>query len=118
MRLLLIIFFIFFIPIPIKLNIYYSNMTYFIKLYKLTLISKTKLENKNKKSENIDKKKHECSSDFNEDINWKTFLLDLHNTNLKFKPLLRIKFNFSYSFNDAAKTAISYGVLYQFPPLI
>jgi hypothetical protein len=116
MRLLLIILLLFFIPIPIKLNIYYSNINYFIKLYNLTIISKTKSENKSKKSAH--KEKHEQFSNFNDEINLKTLLLDLHNTNLKFKPLLRIKFDFSYSFTDAARTAISYGVLYQFPPLI
>ena len=42
----LVILLIFFIPIPIKFNIYYSTVDYYMKLYGLTLFQKKNLHYK------------------------------------------------------------------------
>ena len=119
-----VILLIFFIPIPIKFNIYYSTINYYIKLYGLTIISKKKSAYKEKHYHKVKpslKKEHNFFSSFynNKDlksISLKPLISNLYN--LKFKPLLTIKFSLDYSLNDAAKTAIFYGVLCQIPPLI
>lgn len=116
---LLGILLIFFTPIPIKFSIYYSAEDYYIKLYNIVLASKKK---DNLKKEIKHKVQHEEREKFNllsflyKNINLKSFLSNLYH--LKFKPLLRIKLSLHYSFNDAAKTAISYGILCEAPPLI
>lgn len=119
-----VILLIFFIPIPIKFNIYYSTINYYIKLYGLiTITSKKKHSHivRHHKVKSLLKKEHKFFSRFYNNINfksldWKSLVSNLYNS--KFKPLLRIKFSLYYSLNDAAKTAIFYGVLCQAPPLI
>ena len=118
-----VILLIFFIPIPIKFNIYYSIINYYIKLYGFTIISKKKHSHiiRHHKVNPSLKKEHKIFLSFYKNINlksleWKPLLSNLYNS--KFKPLLRIKFSLYYSLNDAAKTAIFYGVLCQAPPLI
>jgi hypothetical protein len=110
---------IFFIPIPIKFSIYYSAEDYYIKLYKIVIVSKKKdiiKKDIKYKSEPEVKEKFNLLSFLYKNINLKSFLSNLYR--LKFKPLLRTKFSLHYSFNDAAKTAVSYGVLCQLPQLI
>ena len=109
---------IFFVPIPIKFSIYYSTIDYYVKLYGLTIFSKKKSKRKTepiikdhnkiffKSYKNIDYKS----------IDYKALISKFYN--LKFKPLLRIRFSLDYSLNDAARTAIFYGVLWQVPPII
>lgn len=118
---LLVILLILFIPIPIKISIYYSTINYYIKLYKITIISKDKLKRKKEFSRKIEpttKKKHKLISKLKKEINIKSLISNLNKLNPKFKPLLRIKFSLEYSLNDAARTAIFYGVLCQTPSLI
>jgi len=120
----LVILLILFIPIPMKFNIYYSTIDYYVKLSGLTIISKKKSKYKEKHSHKIEssiKKEHKFFSSFYNNIglksiDFKSLISILYN--LKFKPLLKIKFSLDYSLNDAAKTAIFYGVLYEMPPLI
>jgi len=120
----LVILLIFFIPIPIKFNIYCSTIDYYVKLYGLTIISKKRSKYKGKHSPKIKpsiKKEHKLFSSFYNNIglkpmDFKSLISTLYN--LKFKPLLKIKSSLDYSLNDAARTAIFYGVLYQTPPLI
>ena len=110
---------ILFIPIPIKFNIYYSKLDYYVKLYGLSIISKNKSEYKKKHFLKIKpsiKKEHEFFSKFYSHINFKSLIANLYN--LKFKPLLNFKLYLDYSLNDAAKTAIFYGILYEIPFLI
>lgn len=120
----LVILLIIFLPIPIKINISYSGVNYYIKLYGFTITSpqKTKttkrffhkpestLKNKSNKLKNFYKK-----IDF-KSLEYKALISKLYNS--KFKPLLKIDLYFDYSLNDAARTAIFYGVLCQTPPLI
>ena len=118
----LVILLTFFIPIPIKFNIYYSTVDYYVKLYGLTIISKKKstLIIKHHKIKPSIEKEHKFFRKFIDihlkSIDFNSLLLTLYN--LKFKPLLKIKSSLSYSLNDAARTAIFYGFLYQTPPLI
>jgi len=120
-----LILLIFFIPIPIKFNIYYSTINYYIKLYGLTIISKKKSAYKEKHCHKVRpslKKEHKFFSSFYNKVDLK-YIVDYKSListfyNLKFKPLLKMKFSLDYSLNDAAKTAIFYGILYQTPPLV
>lgn len=120
----LIILLIFFIPIPIKINIYYSSINYYIKLYGFTVISRKKFENKRKlihKTKSSIENITNTFKRFHNKINFKSLdyrdlISKLHNS--KFKPLLKLNLIFDYSLNDAARTAIFYGVLCQIPPLI
>jgi hypothetical protein len=114
----LVILLIFFIPIPIKFSIYYSTVDYYVKLYKLTLISKNKkrsVDKKPKETEPLVKSKSKIFSDLYKNIDFKSLILNLRD--LKHKPLLRINLSFDYSLNDAARTAISYGLIYDIVPL-
>lgn len=119
-----IILLIFFIPIPIKINIYYSSINYYIKLYGFTIISRKKFENKKKLIHNAKSKINNNSNtrkrfynniDF-KSLDYRVLISKLYNS--KFKPSLKIDLFFDYSLNDAARTAIFYGILYQTPPLI
>ena len=107
------IFIIFFIPIPIKFSIYYSTIDYYVKLYGFKVLSQKeihrKVESKIKKEDNFFLK-------LSKYIDWKSLISTIHN--LKFKPSLKMKLYLDYSLNDAARTAIFYGVLSQLPPLI
>ena len=107
-----------FAPIPLKFNIYYSLKDYHIKLYNIKIISKKKhkfnLSDINKK--NIDSSSKIFSKFFTDFKNFRLLLFKFYK--LKFKPLIRIKYQISYSLNDAAKTAIFYGVLSQFIPVV
>jgi hypothetical protein len=104
---------IFFIPIPIKFSIYYSTIDYYVKLYGFTVVSKKeihhKLKAKIKKEDNLFFKLYKH-------IERKSLISTINN--LKFKPSLKMKLYLDYSLNDAARTAIFYGVLSQLPPLI
>ena len=119
-----IILLIFFIPIPIKINMHYSATNYYIKLYGFTIISRNKFENKKKlipKTKTIVDNVPNAFKRFYNSINFKA--LDYRSLisklyNLKFKPSLKINLFFNYSLNDAARTAIFYGILCQIPPLI
>ena len=95
---LIIILLILLLPIPIKVSICYSKENYYIKLYKFTILKK---RTKNGVENNFDPKKIIKALDRN-----------------KFKPTLRLEGSLSYSLNDAAKTAISYGAISATMPLI
>lgn len=117
----LVILLILFIPIPIKINIYYSTVDYYVKLYNFTIISKAKLRRKKDTSRKVEhkiKKKRKFTSKLKKEIDFKAALSDLAKSNQKFKPPLKIKLSLEYSLNDAARTAIFYGLLFQVPPLV
>jgi len=114
------ILFIFFIPIPIKLSMYFSTVDYYIKLYKITIFSKKKRKKKtdSQNEKPIVKKEGKFFSKIYKEINFSSLIKALYHLNLKFKPLLRIKLSLDYSLNDAARTAIFYGILSQLNPII
>lgn len=111
----LIIVIILFIPIPFKLNIYFSEEDYYVKLYRLTLFSKQKTLTK-KVNGKVLKKTKIRKDHILKNKKFNSLILKLYKLN--FKPTLRIKYTLEYSLNDAAKTAIFYGVLCQLSELI
>ena len=120
---LIIILLILLLPIPIKLSICYSKENYYIKLYKFTILKKgTKngVENNkkkiNEKKINEIKKKKTSNFFFTRSFDPKKIVKALDRN--KFKPTLRLEGSLSYSLNDAAKTAISYGAISATMPLI
>lgn len=118
MKLFFILFFmllILFIPIPIKLIIYYSSEDYYIKIYKFTLISKKRPPQRDKP---VVKKERKFFSRMYEDIDYKTLISNIYSLNLKFKPIFKFNLYLNYSLSDAARTALFYGLLCQVPPLI
>ncbi|OOM73450.1 DUF2953 domain-containing protein [Clostridium sp. BL-8] len=112
---LAIIIFLLFMPIPIKIIIHYSPEDYYIKIYKLTIMSKKRPP---KRDRPVVKKERKFFSNIYKNINYKYLLSNMYSLNLRFKPLLKLNFFFYYSLNDAARTAIFYGALCQVPPLI
>ncbi len=56
------------------------------------------------------KNKHKFFSKINSKINFKHLISTL--SSLKYKPLLKINLSLDYSLNDAARTAIFYGIIY------
>lgn len=119
MKLLLTLFIIFmFFPIPLKFYIYYYNNNYYIKLYDFILFDNAVLK---KKKEKTDQKKNNppIKSKLSEIITYSN-IMEITNKfiNLKFKPILNFNSKLEYSLNDAAKTALSYGILSTLPSLI
>ena len=103
----LFILIIIFLPLPLKISIYFSKENYYIKLFKFTIlkkdkeksIKKTKKQNKNNTKipyihiiKKIDKK--------------------------KYKPTLSLRGNINYSLSDSSNTAILYGIINSILPLI
>lgn len=116
MKLFLLILLILIIPIPIKISISYTKENYHIKIYKLNILKKQNLNNeeitiKNKK----ENKKFKKNRKF--EINYVIEIIKVLNKN-HFKPKLKLKGDFQYSLNDAAKTAIFYGILQSISPYI
>lgn len=132
MKIFLILFIFIFFPIPLKFYIYYNNSNYYIKLYKLTLFDNEKLKKKREKkshtrnippNNNQRDKKHKIREhkkfNIKEIISFSFIKNSIHKFhNLKFKPILLLTGEVSYSFSDAARTAISYGSLCTLPSII
>lgn len=123
MKLLLTLFIIFmFFPIPLKFYIYYYNNNYYIKLYDFILFDNAVLK---KKKDKTDQKKNnppiksKIKSKLSEIITYSNIMEIINKfINLKFKPILNFNSKLEYSLNDAAKTALSYGILSTLPSLI
>ncbi|OFI07620.1 hypothetical protein CLOACE_02240 [Clostridium acetireducens DSM 10703] len=106
---IVVLFFILFIPFPIKICFYYNNGKINVFLYKINL------------SNNINKKyniKKEGKKEY--DNKEKVSYVYLKNTygsiykifqSLKFKPKLSFHISLYYGLGDAAHTAIFYGIL-------
>ncbi|GAA0076139.1 hypothetical protein UT300005_05170 [Clostridium sp. CTA-5] len=121
----LIILIIILIPFPLKISMYFSDEDYYIKLYKIIILSKkntthnVKLE-KNEKEDTHKKVKRKLSKknyfELFKKINKRYLINKLYSS--KFKPFINLTGDLSYSLGDAANTAISYGILYQVCPII
>lgn len=128
MKIFLTLFIIFmFFPIPLKFYIYYNNNCYYIKLYNFTLFNNESLKKKKekiklKKNNPPTKKKTQKKYSLSKLSKYITFsdIKGIINKlyNLKFKPLMILHGNFQYSFNDASRTAIAYGVLSNIPSIV
>ncbi len=99
---ILILFVLVFIPIPLKIKINYINKTFLLKIYNLNVIDKINLKD-NKPS--LKRKKKSSSFINNFKINLKSL------KKLKFKPHIKIRVNLVYGLDDAAYTAIVYGLM-------
>ena len=113
---------IIFIPIPIKISIYASTDDYYLKIYKFYILKRKKEKNiktTNPVMKKANKRKKKKKPSLLKEISPKKVikLLKLFNNN-KFKPRLKVKGYFCYSLGDAAKTAIFYGVLSTYFPLL
>lgn len=121
---LLSILFIILLPIPIKIKAYYSNKSYYLKLYGINLYSdddgiirkllsrKSKTSNKNnkRKKQNINNDKKEASNKNHFSLR-RTYQLIQSN---RFKPSIKFHLLGNYCLNDAALTALLYGFLCNF----
>lgn len=126
MKLLLLIILLFiFVPLPIKVTLFFSKENYYIKVYKFYLLKKdikgktdtSNISHEQKESDGKRDKKEK--SDFFNHISIDGIMIYIKEfKNNKFKPKLKIKGYFNYSFADAARTAISYGLLSTCLPLI
>ncbi|WP_175412928.1 DUF2953 domain-containing protein [Clostridium sp. AWRP] len=99
---ILILFVLVFIPIPLKIRINCSNKTFSLKIYNLNVIDKINLKDNNP---SLKGKKKSSSLINNFKINLKSL------KNLKFKPHIKIKVKLVYGLDDAAYTAITYGLI-------
>lgn len=118
---MILLFFIFFlsIPIPIKITAYYSIDDYYLKLYGINLYSKTDgiirkiLNRKSKLFNKMDREGKFADAKFeNKDSKKKVFYLRKFYRTLqtnKFKPYIKFSLLGEYSLGDAALTAILYG---------
>lgn len=128
MKIFLTLFIIFmFFPIPIKFYIYYYNNCYYVKLYDFTLFNNATLKKKKEKikyKKNNPPKKNKSEmrrklSKLLKSINYSD-IKDIINKlyNRKFKPIIIMNSDFQYSLNDAARTALTYGVLSNIPSIV
>jgi hypothetical protein len=95
------------IPIPIKFKLKYVDGNLAMHIYNIDLISKIK---SSKKKDKLKDKRIPSLQNFK-------FLLSSLNRN-KFKPTLRLKLNLQYGLDDAAYTAIFYGLISALSPSI
>ncbi|MBP2033713.1 hypothetical protein J2Z42_002420 [Clostridium algifaecis] len=104
LAILIILFILLFVPIPIKLHFKYNNKKLQLYIFNIDIVHKFKNQKKRKKKsakKNIDSAKH---------IKKVKFILKSIK-NIGFKIPINIKLNMSYGLNDAAYTAILYGII-------
>ena len=116
---LLVILLIIIFPIPLKIEITYSNKNFIIKLFKFIIFSsKNGVENKylkrflNKKS--IKKNRYEAykkyiRNRYDKKISFRKLYKNISSN--KFKPLIKVKGFLNYGIEDAAHCALLYGLL-------
>lgn len=119
---LIIIFILLFLPLPIKINLEYLNNNLIVKLYKYPLFSskngienkhlKKLIKNENKIKDDIEKSKRK----YKKKISYRKLYRNI-STN-KLKPKIIINASLVYGIDDAAFTAILYGLLCNIPNLL
>lgn len=115
MKLFLLILLILIIPIPIKISISYTKENYYIKIYKFNILKKHSFKKSSTKNKKKSYKKFKKNRKLK--ISYVIEIIKALNKN-HFKPKLKLKGDFQYSLNDAAKTAIFYGILQSISPYI
>ena len=119
---LLILIFLIFIPIPIKLNILYKDLNINLKLYNKSIISfDFKPDSTNKKAKKKLKKANKKLSFFKKHLEHKELMIQKFLKNLsssRFKPLVNFKTDIDFGISDAATCAIVYGLLWNLYTLI
>lgn len=96
---LVIMIMILFFPVPLKIYIVYKDKKLYINFFKINLLNKKNFNLKSKRS--------------NKNLLYtikKSTKLIKYISNIKSKPKIDIKINFNYGFEDAATTAIFYGI--------
>lgn len=132
----LVLLFLLLVPIPIKLTIHLSKDYFYIKFYNILLFSKEKgMLNKlikklstknsskesNKKHNKKEKQESKRHNPLTQNLNNKKFSFITLYKNLnsnKFKPNFKLQGTVNFELEDAAVTAITYGVVSNFIPLI
>lgn len=100
-----------FIPIPLKIYVCYKNNKFIIKFYKVTLYPSKHLKDMSKIYSKA-KEKNKLTTNFKKNFNKHTIQEIFHSLcKSKLKPRLKLDFNIDYGFEDAALTALSYGLL-------
>ncbi|MDD6794064.1 MAG: DUF2953 domain-containing protein [Clostridiaceae bacterium] len=123
---ILILLILFFIPLPIKITFLISNNDLVLKIYNFNILDKLKNKKNHKtpvvNERNDTEKAHQPH--LKKEKRFKNLsihsilqVVNIVNDN-KFKPSLKFKGSFEYSLNDAAKTAIFYGLLSTYSPLV
>ena len=131
MIVLLLVFFLLFLlfmPIPLKLSIKYLDDFYEIKFYKINLLSsdggiikkfiKDDTVKKYDTSHNIKEEVEEKAQEKIRDTKFSMILLFKNLSNNRYKPYFKVNSNIDFSVNDAAGTAIVYGLLNSLNPII
>lgn len=97
------------IPIPIKFKLSYVDKNLNVYVYNINVLKK--INSLKKKSSNKNKNKKKPSLE-----NFKFIISSLDQN--KFKPTLRLKLNSEYGLDDAACTAVFYGLISTFYPFL
>ena len=131
MIVLLLVFFLLFLlfmPIPLKLSIKYLDDFYEIKFYKINLLSsdggiikkfiKDDTVKKYDTSHNIKEEVEEKAQEKIRGTKFSMILLFNNLSNNRYKPYFKVNSNIDFSVNDAAGTAILYGLLNSLNPII
>lgn len=131
MIVLLLVFFLLFLlfmPIPLKLSIKYLDDFYEIKFYKINLLSsdggiikkfiKDDTVKKYDTSHNIKEEVEEKAQEKIRGTKFSSILLFKNLSNNRYKPYFKVNSNIDFSVNDAAGTAIVYGLLNSLNPII
>ena len=126
--LVFLLLFLIFMPIPLKISIKYLEDFYEIKFYKINLLSsdggviyKFIKDDKVKKYDTSHNIKEEVEEKAQEKIRGTKFsmiLLFKNLSNNRYKPYFKVNSNIDFSVNDAAGTAILYGLLNSLNPII
>ncbi|MFY9276980.1 MAG: DUF2953 domain-containing protein [Clostridium sp.] len=126
--LVFLLLFLLFMPIPLKLSIKYLDDFYEIKFYKINLLSSDGgIIKKFIKDDTV--KKYDTSHNIKEEVEEKAQekirgtkismrLLFTNLSNNRYKPYFKVNSNIDFSVNDAAGTAILYGLLNSLNPII
>ena len=125
--LVFLLLFLLFMPIPLKLSIKYLDDFYEIKFYKINLLSsdggiiKKFIKDDTVKSMILLQYKRRSRRKAQEKIRGTKFSMRLLFKNLsnnRYKPYFKVNSNIDFSVNDAAGTAILYGLLNSLNPII
>lgn len=101
-----------FIPIPIRIAVNYDGQNFNFYLYNINITNKISFVKK-KVRDDVEKKKNE----FPKVRNTLRITFSIIK-NLKYKPTLNIKINAIYGLDNAAHTALFYGLIVSFYPII
>ena len=126
--LVFLLLFLLFMPIPLKLYIKYLDDFYEIKFYKINLLSsdggiikkfiKDDTVKKYDTSHNIKEEVEEKAQEKIRGTKFSMRLLFKNLSNNRYKPYFKVNSNIDFSVNDAAGTAILYGLLNSLNPII